>query len=246
VRSADHGADGQSDIIPDRPLRPQLLAGAHRLAVRGSAGDGHDRSARPVDVHAHRRHRRSRGRDRAGAAGDGARLRPGGEPFVKDSSLTQSAPASRDLGQARAGSPAIMAVINRTTDSFYESAATFDEAIAAVEAAAADGAQIVDIGGVRAGRGRVISVAEASGPVGPPPRGPVPLPRPPGCPPPAAQPPSAPTQQGPTRARTAPATGTDGARQASTTGPGPGSSPSPRPPGPPGCPKTGSSSTRLR
>src|SRR5699024_5063157 len=122
--------------------------------------DGHDRSARPVDVHAHRRHRRSRGRDRAGAAGDGARLRPGGEPFVKDSSLTQSAPAFRDLGQARAGSPAIMAVINRTTDSFYESAATLDEAIAAVEAAAADGAQIVDIGGVRAGRGREISVAE--------------------------------------------------------------------------------------
>src|SRR5699024_5714922 len=144
----------------DRPLRPQLLAGAHRLAVRGPAGDGHDRSARPVDVHAHRRHRRSRGRDRAGAAGDGARLRPGWEPFVKDSSLTQSAPASRDLGQARAGSPAIMAVINRTTDSFYESAATLDEAIAAVEAAAADGAQIVDIGGVRAGRGREISVAE--------------------------------------------------------------------------------------
>ena len=53
-----------------------------------------------------------------------------------------------------------MAVINRTTDSFYESAATLDEAIAAVEAAAADGAQIVDIGGVRAGRGREISVAE--------------------------------------------------------------------------------------
>ena len=79
---------------------------------------------------------------------------------MKDSSLTQSAPASRDLGQARAGSPAIMAVINRTTDSFYESAATLDEAIAAVEAAAADGAQIVDIGGVRAGRGREISVAE--------------------------------------------------------------------------------------
>jgi dihydropteroate synthase len=65
-----------------------------------------------------------------------------------------------DLAQARPGSPAIMAVINRTTDSFYESAATLDEAIAAVEAAAADGAQIVDIGGVRAGRGREISVAE--------------------------------------------------------------------------------------
>ncbi|MCU4296073.1 dihydropteroate synthase [Brevibacterium permense] len=53
-----------------------------------------------------------------------------------------------------------MAVINRTTDSFYESAATLEEAITAVEAAASAGAQIVDIGGVRAGRGREISVAE--------------------------------------------------------------------------------------
>ncbi|WP_436326447.1 dihydropteroate synthase [Brevibacterium sp. FAM 27836] len=65
-----------------------------------------------------------------------------------------------DLSQARAGAPAIMAVINRTTDSFYESAATLDEAITAVAAAADDGAHIVDIGGVRAGRGREISVAE--------------------------------------------------------------------------------------
>ena len=39
-----------------------------------------------------------------------------------------------DLAHARPGNPAIMAVINRTTDSFYESAATHDEAIAAVEA----------------------------------------------------------------------------------------------------------------
>ena len=79
---------------------------------------------------------------------------------MKDSSLTQSGPAVRELGQARAGAPAIMAVINRTTDSFYESAATLDEAIAAVETAAAAGARIVDIGGVRAGRGREISAAE--------------------------------------------------------------------------------------
>lgn len=58
------------------------------------------------------------------------------------------------------GSPVIMAVINRTTDSFYESAATREEAIVAVDAAAAAGAGIVDIGGVRAGRGRAISIAE--------------------------------------------------------------------------------------
>ncbi|GAA1545146.1 dihydropteroate synthase [Brevibacterium picturae] len=76
-----------------------------------------------------------------------------------------AAEPSPDLGefhleQARAGRPAIMAVINRTTDSFYESAGTASEAIAAVDAAANEGAHIVDIGGVRAGRGREISTAE--------------------------------------------------------------------------------------
>ncbi|MGO3070052.1 MAG: dihydropteroate synthase [Brevibacterium linens] len=65
-----------------------------------------------------------------------------------------------ELARARPGTPAIMAVINRTTDSFYESAATLDAAIAAVESATSAGAQIVDIGGVRAGRGRGISAAE--------------------------------------------------------------------------------------
>lgn len=64
------------------------------------------------------------------------------------------------LSQARPGNPAIMAVINRTTDSFYESASTAEEAIDAVATAAQEGAHIVDIGGVRAGRGREISVAE--------------------------------------------------------------------------------------
>lgn len=53
-----------------------------------------------------------------------------------------------------------MAVINRTTDSFYESASTADEAISAVARAVAAGADIVDIGGVRAGRGREITAAE--------------------------------------------------------------------------------------
>ncbi|MCM1012111.1 dihydropteroate synthase [Brevibacterium sp. XM4083] len=64
------------------------------------------------------------------------------------------------LDDARPGAPVIMAVVNRTTDSFYESAATLDGALAAVDAAAEAGARIVDIGGVRAGRGREISVGE--------------------------------------------------------------------------------------
>lgn len=64
----------------------------------------------------------------------------------------------RDLGEH---APVLMAVVNRTTDSFY-SAARFDEGTAdeAVARAEADGAQIVDVGGVRAGRGPVVDEAE--------------------------------------------------------------------------------------
>ena len=48
-----------------------------------------------------------------------------------------------------------MAIINRTPDSFYDKGATFDDApaMAAVARAVEDGADIVDIGGVKAGPG---------------------------------------------------------------------------------------------
>ncbi|GAA2811683.1 dihydropteroate synthase [Saccharopolyspora taberi] len=47
----------------------------------------------------------------------------------------------------------VMAIVNRTRDSFYDRGRTFevDAATAAVDRAVADGADIVDIGGVRAG-----------------------------------------------------------------------------------------------
>ncbi|GHG44730.1 dihydropteroate synthase [Flavimobilis marinus] len=56
----------------------------------------------------------------------------------------------------------VMAIVNRTTDSFYAPARFPDDAAAldAVARAADDGAQIVDVGGVRAGVGPEISVAE--------------------------------------------------------------------------------------
>jgi dihydropteroate synthase len=56
----------------------------------------------------------------------------------------------------------VMAIINRTPDSFYDRGATFDDdaAQAAVEQAVADGADLVDIGGVKAGEGPDVSVAE--------------------------------------------------------------------------------------
>lgn len=56
--------------------------------------------------------------------------------------------------------PVIMAVINRSTDSFYTSAATVDDALRSAEPAVGEGARILDIGGVRAGRGPAVSEAE--------------------------------------------------------------------------------------
>ncbi|MGW5206327.1 dihydropteroate synthase [Streptomyces griseoincarnatus] len=56
----------------------------------------------------------------------------------------------------------IMAIVNRTPDSFYDQGATFrDElALARVEQAVAEGAAIIDIGGVKAGPGEEVSAEE--------------------------------------------------------------------------------------
>lgn len=60
------------------------------------------------------------------------------------------------------GSFALMAVVNRTPDSFFDHGATygFGAALEAAGRAVADGAGIVDIGGVKAGPGADVSVAE--------------------------------------------------------------------------------------
>ncbi|MDQ1687524.1 MAG: dihydropteroate synthase [Frankiaceae bacterium] len=56
----------------------------------------------------------------------------------------------------------VMAIVNRTPDSFFDKGATFglDAALAAVESAVQDGAAIVDIGGVKAGPGEDVDVDE--------------------------------------------------------------------------------------
>lgn len=61
-----------------------------------------------------------------------------------------------------AGDLAVMAIVNRTPDSFFDQGATFaqDAALRAVEQAVADGAEIIDIGGVKAGPGAEVDVAE--------------------------------------------------------------------------------------
>lgn len=52
----------------------------------------------------------------------------------------------------------IMAIVNRTRDSFYDRGATFDDepAMAAVHRVVAEGADVIDIGGVKAGPGTVV------------------------------------------------------------------------------------------
>jgi dihydropteroate synthase len=56
----------------------------------------------------------------------------------------------------------VMAIVNRTPDSFFDQGATYatDAALKAVDQAVADGADIVDIGGVKAGPGPDVDTAE--------------------------------------------------------------------------------------
>ncbi|MGI8677949.1 MAG: dihydropteroate synthase [Jatrophihabitans sp.] len=60
------------------------------------------------------------------------------------------------------GEFAIMAIVNRTPDSFYDRGATFafDQALDRVHAVVEQGAHIVDIGGVKAAPGQDVSAAE--------------------------------------------------------------------------------------
>ena len=56
----------------------------------------------------------------------------------------------------------VMAIVNRTPDSFYDRGATFavDKAVKRAGEAVADGASIIDVGGVKAGPGASVSPAE--------------------------------------------------------------------------------------
>ena len=56
----------------------------------------------------------------------------------------------------------VMAIVNRTPDSFYDRGATFTDAAALdrVEKALAEGADLIDVGGVKAGPGDTVDLAE--------------------------------------------------------------------------------------
>ena len=68
------------------------------------------------------------------------------------------------MGTRRIADPVllVMAIVNRTPDSFYDQGATFrdEPALARVERAVAEGAAIIDIGGVKAGPGEEVTAEE--------------------------------------------------------------------------------------
>lgn len=75
-----------------------------------------------------------------------------------------ASPAPLRLGRQRFDRfrPVVMAIVNRTPDSFYDGGATYDlaAALARVEQVVEQGAEVVDIGGVRAGHGAEVTAAE--------------------------------------------------------------------------------------
>ncbi|MBO8187012.1 dihydropteroate synthase [Streptomyces spirodelae] len=66
---------------------------------------------------------------------------------------------TREFGEHE---PVIMAIVNRTPDSFYDRGATFrdEPALDRVEQAVAEGAAVIDIGGVKAGPGDEVTAEE--------------------------------------------------------------------------------------
>lgn len=82
---------------------------------------------------------------------------------------TEEAPIAAVSGPLRLGTrtfaerePVVMAILNRTPDSFYDRGATwaFGDALERVAEAVGEGAEIVDIGGVRAGEGPPVDEVE--------------------------------------------------------------------------------------
>jgi dihydropteroate synthase len=107
---------------------------------------------------------------------DSVSRRPGPEPTPEPSpeaahllaalaplQLAEPAPLVLRGRRFDAAAPAVMAIVNRTRDSFFSGNrhADLDAAKAALQAAVEQGADIVDVGGVRAGQeGEVVDAAE--------------------------------------------------------------------------------------
>src|SRR5699024_2735480 len=159
ARQADRGAR------PRRALRgPDGVAAGHRgrrlRAARGAgppAGRDHRRpGAGPVRATgAHARHRGALRRPYGGVE----RRRPEASPVTAGQPDAAASLCGRPVRTDRA---LIMAIVNRTPDSFYDRGAAFadGDARAAVRRAVDDGADIIDIGGVKAGPGTEVDQDE--------------------------------------------------------------------------------------
>src|SRR5215470_15485589 len=83
---------------------------------------------------------------------------------VEQRAQLQRAPGLLRLGghEFAPGRPLVMAIVNRTPDSFYRPGATWDAgaALDQVHAAVAEGADILDVGGVPAKPGPEVTAAE--------------------------------------------------------------------------------------
>ncbi len=83
--------------------------------------------------------------------------------YSRDMFSSTAAPRATLCGRPVATDRAlVMAIVNRTPDSFYDRGATFEDApaMAAVRRAVDEGADLVDIGGVKAGPGSTVDTAE--------------------------------------------------------------------------------------
>jgi dihydropteroate synthase len=100
----------------------------------------------------------------AGSSPHGHRTTPAASVVTLTGVTLPPAPDTLRLGPRTfgPGELALMAIINRTPDSFYDSGSTYDLAPALDRLARAveEGADIVDVGGVRAGYGPVVDAAE--------------------------------------------------------------------------------------
>ena len=140
-----HAESGVSQIRP-----------AHRAVLR-------QRLARPVGLELGHRTATANGdrEDREDDSGGDQNPEQKGHPTIVP---YPGEPMPLRLGQREFADNefAVMAIINRTPDSFFDQGATFatDAALAAVDQAVADGADIVDIGGVKAGPGPDVDTAE--------------------------------------------------------------------------------------
>src|ERR1700743_564153 len=150
------------------PLR--LRSTTSSPPTRGRCSSGGSRAMRPITTTTPKRSPRVSGRRAR------VRLASRPPPRVSRRSARRGGPhtelprATRHHGRVQstlcgrpvaADRPLIMAIVNRTPDSFYDKGANFtDEAArAAVHQALADGADVIDVGGVKAGPGQDVDAA---------------------------------------------------------------------------------------